>query len=80
MKKLIVLAAILPLACGCGVAAKVEARNNMQQSLAAYKHVLLRTPRTQRLVKLRVSPMTPTCEHIEQRRQEYDRGIRQTLT
>jgi uncharacterized low-complexity protein len=47
MKHLIILATACALALGvtgCGVAAKVEARNDMQSSLKSYKNCLAANP------------------------------------
>jgi hypothetical protein len=44
MKSIFIAAGILAVASGCGIAAKVDARNNMQQSLAAYKACLAQHP------------------------------------
>ena len=44
MKTLFIAAAMLAVLSGCGIAAKVEARSGMQQSLAAYKACLAQNP------------------------------------
>src|SRR5579883_988308 len=44
MNRTIALAVAALALTGCGVAAKVDARNNMQQSLVAYKQCLAQHP------------------------------------
>jgi hypothetical protein len=43
MRTVIVLALAMPLA-GCGVAAKINARENYQQTASAYKQCLMENP------------------------------------